>query len=337
MSFPTKPTRRDLLKAAPVAIAAAIAACRSRPYRRGDFAVAPRSEVALYAAASYDADFSDIIGRGLRDFALDVRGKSVLLKPNVVEYTPGAAINTDPAVVAGAATAFLRAGAREVTVGEGPGHRRDVEYLLSATGLGDRLRDLRLRFADLNHDDVRMTPLKSQFTGLGALALPVALLRADIVVSMPKLKTHHWTGMTCSMKNLFGVVPGAIYGWPKNLLHARGIENSILDLCATVRPAFTIVDAVVGMEGDGPIMGGPRPLGFLAMGPDQVSVDATCARAIGLEPGRITYLAQAADFLGNLDESRIDVRGEPLSRFRTRVDVIPAFASLQSPVAAGAP
>jgi uncharacterized protein (DUF362 family) len=154
---------------------------------------------------------------------------------------------------------------------------------------------------------------------------------------MPKLKTHHWTGMTCSMKNFFGVVPGAIYGWPKNLLHARGIENSILDLCATVRPAFTIVDAVVGMEGDGPIMGRPRPLGFLAMGPDQVSVDATCARAIGLEPGRITYLAQAADFLGNLDESRIDVRGEPLSRFRTRVDVIPAFASLQSPAAAGAP
>ena len=64
--------------------------------------------------------------------------------------------------------------------------------------------------------------------------LPAELQQADLVVSMPKLKTHHWAGMTGSMKNLFGVVPGAVYGWPKNILHFRGIENSILDLAATI-------------------------------------------------------------------------------------------------------
>ena len=53
---------------------------------------------------------------------------------------------------------------------------------------------------------------------------------------MPKLKTHHWAGLTCSMKNLFGTVPGAVYGWPKNILHAHGIPNSIVDLVATIRP-----------------------------------------------------------------------------------------------------
>ena len=94
-----------------------------------------------------------------------------------MEYAPGTAINTHALIIAGAATAFLRAGARQVVVGEGPGHRRDIEYLLAATGLQDQLTDLRLRFADLNHDDVRMTALKSHFTGLDAMAFSVDLLQ----------------------------------------------------------------------------------------------------------------------------------------------------------------
>ena len=134
---------------------------------------------------------------------------------------------------------------REVVVGEGPGHRRDIEYLLTATGLYDHLRDLKLRFVDLNHDDVRRVPLRSRFMDLPDFALPVAVLDADFVVSLPKLKTHHWAGMTCGMKNLFGVVPGAVYGWPKNVLHFHGIPNAIVDLTATIRPALAIVDAVV--------------------------------------------------------------------------------------------
>ena len=96
---------------------------------------------------------------------------------------------------------------------------------------------------------------RMRFTSLGRFGLPEALKRADIVVSMPKLKTHHWVGATLSMKNLFGVMPGVYYGWPKNVLHYAGISESILDITATVRPHLAIVDGIVGMEGDGPIMG----------------------------------------------------------------------------------
>jgi uncharacterized protein (DUF362 family) len=117
-------------------------------------------------------------------------------------------------------------------------------------------------------------------------------------------------------------VPGAVYGWPKNLLHFRGIEQSIIDLTATVKPALTIVDAVVAMEGDGPVMGRSRPMGFLAMGTDLVAVDATCARIIGLDPVKMPYLSVASRFLGNIDERRIDQRGEPPSRYRTQFDVV---------------
>jgi len=307
---------------------AAGAACRRQgpPFVEADFVVPERSAVGLFPAADYSVDLADVIGRGLAALQVDVRGKSILLKPNMVEYEAGHAINTHPLVVAGAATALLRGGAREVVVGEGPGHRRDIEYLLTSTGLLDHLTDAKVRFVDLNHDDVREVPLRSWFTGLKAMSLPASVLRADLVVSLPKLKTHHWAGMTCSMKNFFGVVPGAVYGWPKNLLHVKGIHASILDLVATVRPGLTIVDAVVGMEGDGPIMGTAKPVGFIAIGQDLPAVDATCARVMGLDPTKIVYLDAAGHFLGNIDPRRIDQRGEDPARYRSEFALI---ASMQ--------
>jgi len=277
--------------------------------------------MAILPASSYDQDLTDVIVRGLDLLRPDVRDKRVFLKPNMVEYESDKAINTNPRVVAAAATAFLKAGAREVVVGEGPGHRRDIEYLLDVTGMGDALDDLRVKFVDLNHDDVRQVPLRSRFTQLDALWLPVELLQSDFIVSMPKLKTHHLAGMTASMKNLFGTVPGAVYGWPKNLLHFRRIESSVVDLTATIRPDLTIVDAIVAMEGDGPIMGRPRPVGFLAIGSDLPAVDATCARIIGLDPLKIPYLSIASAFLGNVAEERIEQRGENPGRYRTQFDV----------------
>ena len=304
-------------------------ACRGRPYDASAFAIAQRSAVALLPALDYATDFADLIARGFLETGADLRGRRVLLKPNMVEYEPGTAINTHPLVVAGAAIACRRAGAADVVVGEGPGHRRDVEYLLAATGLGDHLREHRVRFVDLNHDDVRIVPLASRFTGMTELALPVELLRSDFVISMPKLKTHHWAGMTCGMKNLFGTVPGAVYGWPKNVLHAHGIPNSIVDLNATIRPQFTIVDAVMAMEGDGPIMGRARPLGFVAMGADTVAVDATCARVIGLDPSKMEYLETASRFLGNIDSARIEQRAEDPRRYATRFEVVSALEHLR--------
>jgi uncharacterized protein (DUF362 family) len=315
-------TRREIL-ALPLAAAAAAAATACRPrFDRAAFAVPARSAVGLFPAADYRQDLADVIYRGLQALRVDVRGKRVLLKPNLVEYERGSCINTHPLVVAGAAVAMLRAGAASVAVGEGPGHRRDIEYLLVSSGLYDQLKDLRIPFVDLNHDDVSPVRLKSWFTGLQSMLLPVSVLSADLLVSVAKLKTHHWAGMTCGMKNLFGVVPGAVYGWPKNFLHIHGISESIVDLNAAIRPGLTIVDAVVAMEGDGPIMGSPRPLGFIAIGTDAVAVDATCARVIGFAPGRMAYLKSAATFLGNLDEARIDQRGEASARYRTRFAVV---------------
>ena len=108
------------------------------------------------------------------------------------------------------------------------------------------------------------------------------------------------------MKNMFGVVPGVKYGWPKNLLHWCGIQQSIVDLMATVPVHFVIADAIVCMEGNGPLAGTVRRLDRIILSDDPVAADATCARLMGLLPERVPHIAETAKFLGNVLSGRID-------------------------------
>jgi len=156
------------------------------------------------------------------------------------------------------------------------------------------------------------------------------VLDAELLVSMPKLKTHHWAGVTLSMKNLFGVVPGAVYGWPKNVLHWAGIGASILDINATLEvPRFNIVDGIVGMEGNGPIQGEPKRSGVLVFGADPVAVDATCARLMSIDPWRVSYLADAEAFLGNIADERITQLAEDVDTLRQDFRVLESFETLK--------
>jgi uncharacterized protein (DUF362 family) len=147
---------------------------------------------------------------------------------------------------------------------------------------------------------------------------------------MPKIKTHHWSGVTLSMKNIFGVVPGARYGWPKNILHWKGIQESILDLCATVPVHFVIADGILAMEGNGPLNGTSRPLGKIVLADYPVAADATCARLMGFEPERIGHIREGSRFLGNGSPSLIDEVGEVLRPPRTPFQVVPEFRSLRA-------
>jgi len=272
-----------------------------------------------------------VILRGIKLCGLQVTGKRIVLKPNLVEFDPKGVINTNPAVIEAAIDAFRALGAAEVIVAEGPGHRRDNEYLLSASGLYDVLREHKVRYVDLNSDDVRATPVRSSFTNFKQLYLPETLFNADLLVSMPKLKTHHWAGVTLSMKNLFGIIPGTVYGWPKNILHWQGIDNSILDINSSLPlPQFAIVDGIVGMEGNGPLQGQAKNAGALLFGDDFVSVDASAARLMKLEPRKVVHLAKADAFLGNLASEKIEQIGEKLESLQQDFDVIEDLKDLKT-------
>lgn len=308
-------------RALTAAFAGGLASCqRSEPVK-----FAGTSPVAVLRAKNYQQDLTETILEGIRLCGLAVKDKRILLKPNLVEFDAATAINTDVAVVAAALAAFRSLGAASVTIAEGPGHRRDTLGLADEAGYWKGIRGFEDHFVDLNRDDV--SPVKN-FASEKQFFLPNTALGADLIVSIPKMKTHHWAGATLSMKNFFGLVPGAVYGWPKNTLHYLGIDNSIVALNRQFRRTFAIVDGIVGMEGNGPIQGKAKSAGLLVFGQDLVAVDSTCCRIMGIDPGKIGYLQQAAD-LGAIDPQQIHQRGENPLALRNDFELIPEFASVR--------
>jgi uncharacterized protein (DUF362 family) len=235
-------------------------------------------------------------------------------------------------VLFAAVEAFARLGAAKVIIGEGSGHCRDTTRALIETDVVGGLIEYKTPFVDFNNDDLLVRPNEGGRTHLDTLTLPATLERVDWVVSMPKLKTHHWAGVTLSMKNLFGLMPGIVYGWPKNVFHWAGIGRSILDIHATVKPDFAIVDGIVGMEGDGPVMGEPRKAGVLVMGRCLPAVDATAARIMGIDPLKVRYLRSALHRIEAPQPDRIEQRGMPIAAVRTDfklLDSVPAHRGIR--------
>lgn len=323
-------TRRHFLKsAAGAGLALACSREREAPFRgwtKAAYRKSRESRVAIVKCSSYGPHLTSLVLEGVRLCDLEVRGKRVLLKPNLVEFDPAFSINTHPLLVAFAAEAFKKLGAGQVIVAEGSGHNRDTEHLLVQSGLHGFLRDTATPFVDLNLDRMQAVPLKSFYMATPRLYFPETALAADLIVSMPKLKTHHWAGVTLSLKNMFGALPGVYYGWPKNFLHWHGIDESILDINSTLPVHFCIVDGILGMEGDGPIRGAARQCGALLFGRDPVAVDATAVRIMGMDPHKVKYLRAAGEFLGNVD--RIRQVGEPIPSVRTDFAPAPGFEFL---------
>lgn len=304
-------------------LAAAGAACA----RKNESAGWKRKEpVFVLRAGDYSADLAGEIRRAVGEAGIAVRGKRVLLKPNLVEFSRETAINTHPLFVAAVMDALLSLGAAEVRIGEGPGHRRDTWTLAEEAGYFDAVPGFEDRFVDLNRDDVRQVGGLGQW---GPLWAPVSVLAADLIVSLPKMKTHHWAGVTLSMKNLFGTVPGSLYGWPKNVLHHYGIDRAIVRLAETWAPkTVAIVDGIVGMEGNGPIQGKPRAAGVIVAGANLPAVDATCCRLMGIDPGRVESL-KAARHIGPVDAAWIEQRGERPETLRQEFALIPMWRHIR--------
>jgi uncharacterized protein (DUF362 family) len=311
-------TRRQHLKGALAAGAVTWTGCSKPPQK-----LAPVS----ISRASYSESLYELVRQVIALHRLDVRGKRVILKPNLVEFAENTAINTHPKLVHAALEAFRAAGA-DVRVAEGPGHRRITFDLAETAGYFSTIPKFEDLFTDLNLDEIRNVTLRRPFSKLRSLYLPRTVLDCDLLVSMPKLKTHHWVGTTLSMKNLFGVVPGGVYGWPKNVLHWAGIDESIADLHSVFPRAFSIVDGIVGMEGNGPIQGSSVETGVVVAGADPVAVDATCCRIMRLDPTKIGYLRLVADE-GQLHEDSIRQVGEPIRDVARRFAVVPQFEHLR--------
>jgi len=307
-------TRREFLR---TSLAGGLLAASGLTVRHWIFPQTLSAETFIARVSHYSNDMRGVLLTGFKELGIshsEIKGKRILLKPNLVETHSGLShINTHPLVVRGVIEAFLSLGAEHVVVGEGPGHRRDTLDVLETSGLADVLYEDSIPFLNLNYEEGLPTRNRGRQSTLPTLTFPKKFQHIDWIVSLAKLKTHHWAGATLSMKNLFGVMPGMYYGWPKNVLHQAGIINSIIDINATLKPHFAIVDGIVGMEGDGPIMGTPKFAGVLIMGRNLPAVDATCCRIMGINPHRIPYLAQVDNWLGPIHKRQIEQRGEHIA------------------------
>jgi uncharacterized protein (DUF362 family) len=244
-------------------------------------------------------------------------GKRIFIKPNLVdEIDQAAPVTTAPEVVGALIDALRTSGAKTILVGDGPAFRRDAYAVASQIGLDQVLAQRDIPFIDLNYDDPQLIRAKDGwFRETSHIWLPKSILDADLIISLAKMKTHHWAQISLSMKNLLGVLPGARYGWPKNFIHFAGIAETILGLYQALPRVVGVIDGIVGMEGDGPLFGSPVQHGILLAGNDPVALDVVGKNVMGLEDWGVSYLDLAV-WAGIGQAGRLEIRGTPVQEVR---------------------
>ena len=250
--------------------------------------------VVLQKCAEYS--FDDVLKCVKRMMELlpppDVKGKTVLLKPNILyPKKPELAVGTHPVVVGAVVKAFLERGAEKVMVGESPAIANSYTAA-KLTGMLDQVVYNGGEWADFHESVTVACP-----DGLSAKQFEFArqFEEADILVSLSKLKTHQLMSYTGAMKNLFGLVIGLDkaqkhYQFPNK----ADFGNYIIDLNVAANADYAIMDAIVGMEGPGgPGAGDPVKIGFLAASDNLLALDWKCSSLVGYDPHKIKYLEQA--------------------------------------------
>jgi uncharacterized protein (DUF362 family)/ferredoxin len=254
-------------------------------------------------------------------------GQRVLVKPNMLAgEPPERAITTHPEIVRALVTVVRESGA-EAWVGDAPGR---IEWNVTAralekSGIGPAAVEAGAEIKDFDGGERRVVDCPDGAV-LKRFALASAVLEADAVVSLAKLKTHGLVLYTGAVKNLLGCVPGG----GKIRVHqlapkSRELAAALLDIYAVVRPRLALIDGIVGMEGNGPSHGDPRPLGVLIASADSVAADAVACHIIGYPPRSVHLLRQAAERgLGVAALEGIEVVGEPLGACVARDFVRPS-------------
>jgi len=286
----------------------------------------PPSIVGLAKCASYNEDLHSYI-RNLWDISEMplVSGKSVLLKLNMLDVVDDDMGTTHPKIVGAVLDLLSDLGASSVVVGDGSFFRRDTYSVAKSSGVVEVADSHGVAFIDLNYDElVRVKVRDGWIRDTDILWLPRHAVEADIIISIPKLKTHHWAGVTLSLKNLLGIIPGSRYGWAKNFIHFNGINASILGLYKSLPPVISIVDGIVGMEGNGPLFGKPVQHGLLAMGSDPLAVDVICAQLMGFSIGSIPHLNGAA-LAGIGQAQKIETRGVSPNQLQKHYEAPPTI------------
>ncbi len=258
--------------------------------------------------ASYD-DCRQAVERAFDLFPQDIAGKKVVIKPNVLRMSSADEhIVTHPALVRAVVEKVEQLSPQKIIVGDNPGlfNYGDNENSFVKTGLMDATRGYYRNLGD--------TPRPVAFNPdfIPQLGISGEILDADVLISLPKFKTHGLTVMTGAIKNSYGILPGAqkarlhrIAGTPERF------HEVITEVFSLRVPDLFIMDAVVGMEGNGPASPDLRDIGLVLAADNAVALDGVVARMMGLAPGRLRFLQKAKELgLGDFDTALVRIEGE---------------------------
>ena len=241
-------------------------------------------------------------------------GNLVLINPSWVAppVEREAGCITIPEIPRALADIVKRLGARPV-IAESSAVGVDTEKVIQASGYKD-LRDMGYEVVNLKktpHVDIPV-PNRKVFETLPFWEL---VQQADVIISVPKLKTHDQTEMTCAIKNLKGLLTDN----GKKANHQEGLFEAVIDLMSAVKPRLAVVDAIICQEGVGPVFGKPVEMNLIVAGKELVAVDSTCAQLIGYKPSEtLLTVNAAARGLGVMDPNQIEITGEPLDSVKRR-------------------
>jgi uncharacterized protein (DUF362 family)/Pyruvate/2-oxoacid:ferredoxin oxidoreductase delta subunit len=279
------------------------------------------SKVALLPVADYgEAGVRDAVQAGMALLGLEqdfFAGKKVLLKPNLLtSFSVERGVCSHPTVVRAAALAAQETGGR-VTLGDSPGFEK-VERVARAAGMVEAVKDLDIPLVSFDNDKTDVKFPSGKVCKAFPLGTPVA--ETEVLVNLARLKTHSYTGYSGAVKNLYGCLSGR----SKVSFHMRynelqAFSRMLADLAGLLRPALSVVDGIVSMEGPGPRRGTPRQNGFFIMSRDPVAADAVACTLVGIDPGDILHLrfAQEAGY-GTADIPSLEIVGASLDRLRVK-------------------
>jgi uncharacterized protein (DUF362 family)/Pyruvate/2-oxoacid:ferredoxin oxidoreductase delta subunit len=261
------------------------------------------SDVSIVRCADYESErvknavrqSLDLLG-GIRAFVKP--GNRVLLKVSLLmRRKPEKATTTHPEVVRALAELVLEAGGKPL-IGDSPGGyhfytRATLASVYETCGMKEAAEK---SGAELNYDTEAIDVPFPEGKVVKMVKTIKPVLDADVVISIPKLKTHMMTVYSGAVKNLFGIIPGSY----KAEYHLRfedtdDFADLLIDLCNFAKPALTVMDAVVGMEGLGPTSGTPRTVGLIVSSPDPYALDSVAVRLIGLDPRRVPTIVKAEE------------------------------------------
>ena len=265
----------------------------------------------------------DLLG-GMRAFVKP--GERVLIKPNLLKASsPETAVTTHPEVVR-AVIRLVREAGGAALVGDSPG-MGDLRKVCEKTGILDVVKEEGATLVEL--DEVVQVRNHGRFQ---RFEIARAASEADAIINLPKLKTHGMTTLTGAVKNLFGCVPGKRkVQWHFN----TGVNHELftlmlIELCALLKPRLTIMDAVIGMEGNGPGSGEPRQIGLVIAGEDPVAVDVVSSSVVGVASEKLPVIrAAVAAGYGETRLDRIRVLGTALSGIEIKHFRLPPQAHLE--------